>query len=148
MRRGYWRGHGRGRGNRHEGPVRRRGQLLSFAGGRGGRAATRRDVGGGGLAIRLRRPEGQARRQRGYDLSTFRCREITAADFAASDLILAMDRDNLAQLEARRPAGNVTPIRLLLGESEVPDPYFGAEDGFGAMLDLVEQGVRALLAKG
>ena len=87
-------------------------------------------------------------RQRGYDLSAFRCREITAAEFAASDLILAMDRDNLAQLEARRPAGNTTPIRLLLGESEVPDPYFGAEDGFGAMLDLVEQGVRALLAKG
>ena len=37
--------------------------------------------------------------QRGYDLSAFRCREISAADFARHDLILAMDRDNLAQLE-------------------------------------------------
>ena len=86
-------------------------------------------------------------RQRGYDLSAFRCREITPADFMASDLILAMDRDNEAQLEARRPAGNLTPIKLFLGDSEVPDPYFGAEDGFGTMMDLVEQGVRALLAK-
>jgi protein-tyrosine phosphatase len=87
-------------------------------------------------------------RQRGYDLTSFRCREITAADFATSDLILAMDRDNQAQLEARRPAGNVTPIRLLLQDAEVPDPYFGAADGFDTMLDQVEQGVRALLAKG
>ena len=86
-------------------------------------------------------------RQRGYDLSAFRCREITAADFAASDLILAMDRDNQAQLEARRPAGNVTPVRLFLGESEVPDPYFGGAEGFDGMMDLVEEGVRALLAK-
>lgn len=84
---------------------------------------------------------------RGYDLAAFRCREISAADFAATDLILAMDRDNLTQLEARRPAGNVTPIRLFLGDREVPDPYYGGEDGFGSMMDLIEQGVRDLLAK-
>jgi protein-tyrosine phosphatase len=85
--------------------------------------------------------------RRGYDLSAFRCREITPADFASSDLILAMDRDNQGQLEARRPAGNLTPIRLFLGDSEVPDPYYGGDDGFGSMMDLVEQGVRTLLAK-
>jgi len=86
--------------------------------------------------------------RRGYDLSAFRCREITPADFAAHDLILAMDRDNLAQLEARRPPANATPIRLFLGDSEVPDPYYGGEDGFDSMLDLVERGVRDLIAKG
>jgi protein-tyrosine phosphatase len=86
-------------------------------------------------------------RRHGYDLSAFRCREITAADYGASDLILAMDRDNLAQLEARRPPGNATPIRLFLGESEVPDPYFGGVDGFDSMLALVEEGIRSLLAK-
>jgi protein-tyrosine phosphatase len=85
---------------------------------------------------------------RGYDLSAFRCREITAADFARNDLILAMDRDNLAQLEARRPGANATAIRLFLGDSEVPDPYYGGDDGFGAMLELVELGVRDLLARG
>ncbi len=84
---------------------------------------------------------------RGYDLAAFRCREISAADFAASDLILAMDRDNLAALEARRPAGNATPIRLFLGGREVPDPYYGGEDGFGTMMDLIEHGVRDLLGK-
>ena len=36
---------------------------------------------------------------RGYDLGEFRCREISAADFASSDLILAMDHDNVTQRE-------------------------------------------------
>ncbi|MBS1201015.1 MAG: phosphotyrosine protein phosphatase [Proteobacteria bacterium] len=77
---------------------------------------------------------------RGYDLGEFRCREISTDDFAGNDLILAMDRDNIAQLESRRPAGNTTPIRLFLGDLEVPDPYYGGADGFAAMMDLIEQG--------
>lgn len=82
---------------------------------------------------------------RGYDLTAFRCREITPEDFAAHDLILAMDRDNATQLEARRPAGSAAPIRLFLGDREVPDPYYGGDDGFGAMMLQVEEGVRQLL---
>ena len=82
---------------------------------------------------------------RGYDLGDFRCREITSVDFGSSDLILAMDRDNLVQLESRRPAGNATPIRLFLGDVEVPDPYYGGEDGFGAMMDLIELGAERLV---
>jgi protein-tyrosine phosphatase len=89
----------------------------------------------------------EACRARGYSLEGFRCREITAQDFADADLILAMDRENLAALEARRPTGNATPIRLFLGEHEVPDPYFGAADGFDAMMDQIEAGAAALLAK-
>jgi protein-tyrosine phosphatase len=82
---------------------------------------------------------------RGYELGGFRCREITAQDFATSDLILAMDRDNLAQLEARRPQGIATPIRLFLGDAEVPDPYYGGEDGFAAMMDQIELGAADLI---
>lgn len=82
---------------------------------------------------------------RGYDLGGFRCREITSDDFESSDLILAMDRENLDQLQARRPAGNRTPIRLFLGDTVVPDPYYGGEDGFGAMMDLIELGVEQLI---
>jgi protein-tyrosine phosphatase len=85
---------------------------------------------------------------RGFDLSAFRCREITAADFANHDLILAMDRDNRTQLEARRPAGNMTPIRLFLGDVDVPDPYYGEADGFSLMMDQIEAGVRRLIAAG
>ena len=87
----------------------------------------------------------EACRARGYDLGGFRCREISAEDFAGSDLILAMDRDNLQQLESRRPTGNTTPIRLFLGDMEVPDPYYGGEDGFAAMMDLIEQGAEQII---
>lgn len=87
----------------------------------------------------------EACRARGYDLGEFRCREITPVDYAQSALILAMDRENLAALEARRPTGNTTPIRLFLGEHEVPDPYFGEADGFALMMDQIEAGARALL---
>jgi protein-tyrosine phosphatase len=85
---------------------------------------------------------------RGYDLTAFRCREITAADFAAHDLVLAMDRDNATQLEARRPPGSAVPIRLFLDDREVPDPYYGGDDGFETMMAQVEEGVRALLGGG
>jgi protein-tyrosine phosphatase len=85
--------------------------------------------------------------KRGYDLSAFRCREITPADFAAHDLILAMDRDNLAQLQSRRPAGDGTPIELFLGDADVPDPYYGEADGFTTMMEQIEAGVVRLLQR-
>lgn len=83
---------------------------------------------------------------RGYDLSAFRCREISAADFREFDLILAMDRDNQAQLEARRPAGVSVPIELFLGSEEVPDPYYGGEEGFAVMMQLIESRIRGILS--
>lgn len=85
--------------------------------------------------------------QRGYDLSAFRCREITADDFLRSDLILAMDRDNLAQLLQRRPAGATAPLRLFLGDAEVPDPYYGQSDGFTLMMEQIERGAQELLKR-
>jgi protein-tyrosine phosphatase len=84
---------------------------------------------------------------RGYDLGAFRCRHITAQDFESFDLILAMDKDNQAQLEQLRPAGVKTPIRLFLDDREVPDPYYGGDDGFAVMMDLIESGVRKLMER-
>lgn len=85
---------------------------------------------------------------RGYDLTAFRCREITEQDYRAHDVIRAMDKDNAAQIEARRPVGNTTPIRLFLGDREVPDPYYGESDGFDLMMTQIEEGVRTLLSRG
>ena len=82
---------------------------------------------------------------RGYDLTAFRCRQITERDFEIFDVILAMDRDNQSQLEALRPVGVATPIRLFLGDREVPDPYYGGDDGFIVMMNLIESGVRSIL---
>jgi protein-tyrosine phosphatase len=85
--------------------------------------------------------------QHGYDLVGFRCRQIGPDDFLHHDVILAMDRDNVAQLEALRPAGATVPIQLFLGTDEVPDPYYGGVDGFVTMMRLIEAGARKLLSQ-
>ncbi|MFM7066002.1 MAG: low molecular weight protein-tyrosine-phosphatase [Gammaproteobacteria bacterium] len=93
-----------------------------------------------------------AARRRGYDLSTLRARQVTADDFHAFDLLLAMDRRNLHDLSRLRPAVSRAEIRLFLdfapdcGRDEVPDPYYGGSEGFSEVLDLCESAARGLLA--
>ncbi len=88
---------------------------------------------------------------RGYDLSHLRARQVKAADFDCFDYILAMDRQNLADLEAMRPADFSGHLGLFLPfagrgrHEEVPDPYYGGEEGFAEVLDLVEAASEGLL---
>lgn len=83
---------------------------------------------------------------RGYDLGDFRCREITREDFLTTDLILAMDRENLTALEFRKPdEATKARLGLFLSNAEVPDPYYGGADGFAEMMDLIERGAQALV---
>ena len=94
----------------------------------------------------------EAALKRGYDLSKLQARHATAEDFHNFDLILAMDKSNLANLEALRPADSRAELDLLLQRydlprSEVPDPYYGGEQGFEDVLDLLENASQALLAE-
>lgn len=88
---------------------------------------------------------------RGIDLSQQRARKVDPADFEYFDYILAMDADNLARLNAIRPAGSKAVVRLLLDYSRqdpggaVPDPYYGGSSGFERVLDLLEEANQALL---
>lgn len=77
--------------------------------------------------------------RRGYDLSALRARRVVDADFSRFDLLLAMDHDNLADLERLRPDGGANAELLLFAAAEVPDPYTGGPDGFDRVLDIVEQ---------
>ncbi|WP_457790144.1 low molecular weight protein-tyrosine-phosphatase [Pseudomonas sp. PL-6] len=93
-----------------------------------------------------------AAQRRGYDLSALRARQVEAADFQRFDLILAMDQSNLRNLQALRPAGAQADLDLYLRRyelalDEVPDPYYGGEDGFEQVLDLIEQASEALLTE-
>jgi protein-tyrosine phosphatase len=94
-----------------------------------------------------------AARQRAYDLSQLRARQICNGDFAEFDLILAMDRDNLQVLKDRAPSDARGKIQLFLDFApeqpvrEVPDPYYGGSHGFEAVLDLIEAGSRGLLRR-
>ncbi len=92
-----------------------------------------------------------AAKARGYDLEHLRARQVTAQDFHSFDYILAMDNNNLADLCALQPQGFTGTLRLFLdyapqfGEREVPDPYYGGDEGFDHVLDLVEAASEGLL---
>lgn len=89
-------------------------------------------------------------RTRGLDLGDLRARQFTAADFTRFDLIIGMDASNITDIEALRPQGNETPVRLLTdfapetGADHVPDPYYTRD--FEGALDLIEIAVEGLVA--
>jgi protein-tyrosine phosphatase len=112
------------------------------------RSAGTHDIYAGVLA------DGRARaaaERRGYDMSRLRGRRLTDEDFARYDLILAMDRQNLAVLVERCPAQYAERLHLLMefarrhSGQEVPDPYYGNAKGFELVLDLVEDACAGLL---
>jgi protein-tyrosine phosphatase len=94
-----------------------------------------------------------AARQRDYDLSGLRARQVRAEDFATFDLILAMDRHNLQELLRMAPPGAHGRIQLFLDYApeqplrEVPDPYYGGPGGFDDVLELIEAASRGLLRR-
>ena len=90
--------------------------------------------------------------RRGYDFTGIHSRQVQADDFAAFDVILAADRSNLADLKALCPARHQHKIKLLLSfiaqaEQDVPDPYYGGEQGFEQVLDLIEAACDGLLTQ-
>ena len=92
----------------------------------------------------------KAARKRDYDLSTLRARQVADADFEHFDYILAMDQANLQALQDRCPRPYRSKLALFLDfaegpELEVPDPYFGGEDGFNQVLDLIEAASEGLI---
>ncbi len=88
-------------------------------------------------------------RHHGIDISAQRARRIRRDDFADFDLIVAMDRNNVAALKALDPeAANIHLFGdLALGSGEdIPDPYYGGADGFEAVYARLLAGCRKLLS--
>lgn len=83
-----------------------------------------------------------AAQARGVDLSNLRARQFTAADFDQFDLIVAMDRQNKADIERLRPAQNTTLVRLM-ADRDVPDPYYTGD--FDGALDIIEAAAKDLM---
>ena len=88
--------------------------------------------------------------ERGVEL-TGAARQVDAADFEGFDLLIAMDRSNHDALRRLAPDEEARErIRLLreYGDGEihdVPDPYYGGDDDFAEVVEIVERNCRALL---
>lgn len=93
----------------------------------------------------------KAAASRGYDLSRLRARRLVSADFEYFDLLLAMDQGHLDHMRRVCPPPHAHKLRRFMEFAEsrpvgdVPDPYYGGEQGFDVVLDMVEDGVRGLL---
>lgn len=75
-------------------------------------------------------------------------------DFDQFDLIIGMDGENIRALRsmARNDADKKKIMRMtdfskLYSYTSVPDPYYGGEDGFELVLDLLEDACDGLLDK-
>jgi protein-tyrosine phosphatase len=82
-----------------------------------------------------------------------RARQFQRSDFARFDYVLALDRENLADLLKLAPDANARAKLHLLREfdptsppgTDVPDPYYGGIDGFERVFEICETACRGLL---
>lgn len=88
----------------------------------------------------------------GYDASRHRAQQFGPDWFDHMDLVLAMDTDNYADITAQGPHGTVRMFRdfdpLVTGpddDRDVPDPYYGGDEGFDRVLAMVERTSDALV---
>ena len=92
-----------------------------------------------------------AARRRGIILDDLRARRVRDADFADFDLVVAMDRSHERLLAAQCPPEHRDRLALFMrfapqfGLLDVPDPYYGAGDGFERVLDMIAAGADGLL---
>lgn len=88
---------------------------------------------------------------RGIAMEDLRARKVDFSDFIEFDYVLAMDDDNLANLMSLAPRDLHPKIRLFMSfaadrpERVVPDPYYGGEQGFEDVFDMVEAASYGLL---
>jgi protein-tyrosine phosphatase len=93
-------------------------------------------------------------RMHGIDISRQRSRRITAADFHQYDHIYAMAQDVIDDMRRiARKDFDERKVSLLLNELhpgrnlDIPDPWYGGEDGYHEVFELIDRACDALLEK-
>ncbi|WP_307837172.1 low molecular weight protein-tyrosine-phosphatase [Aeromicrobium sp. YIM 150415] len=94
--------------------------------------------------------------QAGYDASRHVARKFTTDWYAENDLLLAMDESNYADMAELAPTvADTERLRMFRSfdpqateqDIEVPDPWFGGEEGFVEVLAMIERTSDALVAE-
>ena len=92
-----------------------------------------------------------AARDRGIDLSDLRARQLQPEDGTNFDYLIAMDWENDRNIKNCIASEHHHKVHMMLSFvedaeiDEVPDPYYGGEDGFEHVLDLIERAGIGLL---
>jgi protein-tyrosine phosphatase len=93
-----------------------------------------------------------AMRRQGMSIDDLRARQFTQADFERFDLLLAMDADNLRNMQRLAPSPeHATKARLIMDHAphhplrEVPDPYYGGDEGFDEVFRMLKEASNQLL---
>ena len=88
------------------------------------------------------------------DISSLRARQFKVKDFDDFDIIFAMDQSNFDNIKRlSRSPSDMSKVRLMLNESfpgrnlEVPDPYYGGNEGFQQVFDMLDEAINAFLKK-
>lgn len=97
-------------------------------------------------------PRMQAAGERKGLTITGTARQVRSSDFNEFDTIVAMDRSNLEFLQSISPPETQHKIQLLRtydlssDSDEVPDPYYGPDEGFDDVIDMIRPAARGLIA--
>jgi protein-tyrosine phosphatase len=93
-------------------------------------------------------------KKRGYNLNSVSRKFNANYDFDHFDFIIAMDNEHIFSLKRRarneadlQKIHKMTDFRKKWDYDEIPDPYYGGEEGFELVLDLLEDSCEGLLTK-
>ncbi|MEO6233381.1 MAG: low molecular weight protein-tyrosine-phosphatase [Ferruginibacter sp.] len=91
-------------------------------------------------------------RLNGIDISGQRCRKFSKQDFDDFDMIYAMASDIIEEMkDIAKSNYDASKVTLLLNESypgkdlDVPDPWFGGEDGYHKVYELIDEACDAIV---
>ncbi len=99
-------------------------------------------------------PDGRAIKiaeERGISMEGIKARKVSVSDFKKFDLIVAMDKGHYNFLENMMPVGSQAELALFMDfgnnkkNIDVPDPYYGTDDGFRKVIEMLEGGAKGIL---
>ena len=84
--------------------------------------------------------------EHGIDISNFRARQFHSDDFNSFDLIFAMDSSNYQNIiSLAKDDNDKQKVKMMLENGNVPDPYYGGNEGFEHVYQLLHEACQNFL---
>ena len=93
-------------------------------------------------------------KSKGLDITNQRARQFKISDFDTFDCIYVMDKSNYKDVIALAPSETAkSKVKMILNElypeknTDVPDPYYGGQDGFENVYNMLDQACDVIASK-